>query len=168
MRWPVCRVTTTTYICVLCICLYASPFNDQELVNLLLIGRAHSNVFDGQQTLGATPTASTDTATATAIATSATAANSDEVVLRGVTHRGPVGFLTLFEAYGHAAVGDRYKCPLHPVWVVCSESHYSVLFATQAQPAEVSIITNQLHKCCALGCAVFDHSDALLEHVLPL
>jgi Domain of unknown function (DUF4205) len=104
-------------------------------VNLLLIGRAHSNVFDGQQTLSSTPaTGSADTTTAA----TATAASSDVVVLRGITHKGPVGFLTLFEAYGHAAVGDRYKCPLHPVWVVCSESHYSVLFATQAQPVEVS------------------------------
>jgi ubiquitin carboxyl-terminal hydrolase MINDY-3/4 len=112
----------------------------QELVNLLLLGRAHSNVFDGQQTLGSTPSAAAGTTTAsTATAASATAANCDEVVLRGITHRGPVGFLTLFEAYGHAAVGDCYKCPLHPVWVVCSESHYSVLFATQAQPVEVSI-----------------------------
>eukprot|EP00953_Heterococcus_sp_UTEX-ZZ885_P025523 13882-Heterococcus_DN1.PRE.3 len=136
----------------------------QELVNLLLIGRAHSNVFDGQQTLGSAPStaATTTTITAATAASSATTANCDGVVLRGITHRGPVGFLTLYEAYGHAAVGDRYKCPLHPVWVVCSESHYSVLFASQAQPAEsqyTSIVQKAFtrtgyHKLTGYCCAV--------------
>ncbi|CAN0493926.1 unnamed protein product, partial [Hapterophycus canaliculatus] len=25
-------------------------------------------------------------------------------------------------------VGDRLKSPVNPIWVVCSESHYSVVF----------------------------------------
>ena len=44
-----------------------------------------------------------------------------------------MGFLTLFEAYGHAEVGQRLKRPTAPVWVVCSESHYSVLFSLEAR-----------------------------------
>ena len=40
-----------------------------------------------------------------------------------------IGFLTLFEAFGNVSVGDNYKMPSCPIWVVCSESHYSVLFS---------------------------------------
>ena len=78
----------------------------QELVNLLLFGRAHSNVFDGRKDMGG------------------------DMVLRGVPDgvSCPVGMLTLFEHYGHVRVGRRFKEPEYPVWVLCSESHYSVLF----------------------------------------
>ena len=34
-------------------------------------------------------------------------------------------------AYPHQ-VGDFFKKPEHPIWVVASESHYSLLFATTA------------------------------------
>ena len=84
----------------------------QELVNLLLCGRAHSNVFDGEQDMGG------------------------GMVLRGVPRRGPVGMLTLFEHYDHVRVGDRFKNPLLPLWVLCSESHYSVLFSEDRSCAE--------------------------------
>lgn len=36
--------------------------------------------------------------------------------------------LTLFENYGNVQCGAHFKEPRLPVWVVCSESHYSVLF----------------------------------------
>eukprot|EP01050_Picozoa_sp_SAG11_P024633 SAG11_NODE_5309_length_1600_cov_1.459027_1_plen_319_part_10 len=79
----------------------------QELVNLLLTGRATSNVFDGDRDVGGLA--------------------SRGVVLDGAA---PLGFLTLFEALnpGHIEVGEQYKCPSSAVWVVCAESHYSVLF----------------------------------------
>jgi ubiquitin carboxyl-terminal hydrolase MINDY-3/4 len=32
-------------------------------------------------------------------------------------------------------VGTRYKDPEYPVWVVCSESHYSVLFCPEGSRA---------------------------------
>lgn len=57
----------------------------------------------------------------------------DVVRLGGVPRRGLVGFLTLQEAYGYYEVGDYYKSPQVPVWVVYSESHYSVLFSTEAR-----------------------------------
>lgn len=56
----------------------------------------------------------------------------DAVRLGGVPRRGLVGFLTLQEAYGYYEVGEYYKTPRVPVWVVYSESHYSVLFSTEA------------------------------------
>lgn len=95
----------------------AHNYATQELVNLLLTGRAHSNVFDGSRTLDDE-------------APQATAASGQEssLLLRGIPHRSDVGFLTLFEAFDYVRVGSYYKTPRVPIWVVCSESHYSVLF----------------------------------------
>ena len=90
-------------------------YASQEAVNLLLVGRATSNVFDGDRRL------------------EDEVGNTEDVVtLRGIPSRGDVGFLTLHEAYGYYKVGDRLKDPRDPVWVVYSESHYSVLFAPPA------------------------------------
>ena len=86
----------------------AHNYATQELVNLLLTGKASSNVHDGEMRLGE---------------------GGDATVLRGVNSRSDVGFLTLFEHYGYMAVGEHFKQPAAPVWVVCSESHYSTLFA---------------------------------------
>ena len=86
----------------------AHNYATQELVNLLLTGTASSNVHDGELKLGE---------------------GGDATVLRGVASRSDIGFLTLFEHYGYMAVGEHYKQPRSPVWVVCSESHYSTLFA---------------------------------------
>lgn len=54
---------------------------------------------------------------------------SDDLELKGIPTQSSVGFLSLFEAYGNVAVGRHFKRPLVPIWVVSSESHYSVLFA---------------------------------------
>ena len=83
----------------------AHHYCTQELVNLLLSGRATSNVFDGSKTL-----------------------DDSQVTLRGVASRQTVGFLSLFEAYDYLQVGQHLKTPQFPIWVICSESHYSVLF----------------------------------------
>lgn len=81
----------------------------QELVNLMIFGRAYSNVFDGTKRLGS--------------------AADGWCVLQGAPKRAPVGFLSLFEAFKCIEVGSRMKGPSCPVWVVCAESHYSVLFS---------------------------------------
>jgi len=77
----------------------------QDLVNLLLTGDAYSNVFNGVNRL------------------------DKDMILKGVEIQSDIGFLTLFERYGHCNVGTFYKCPKYPVWVICSESHYSVIFS---------------------------------------
>ena len=77
-------------------------YANQCAVNLLLTGRATSNVFDGDKKM-------------------------DDLVLRGVSERSDVGFLTLLEAYQHCSVGRNFKAPRSRVWVVYSESHYSLL-----------------------------------------
>jgi hypothetical protein len=93
-----------------------------ELVNLLLTGTAVSNVFDGCQQFGEAASAVSASAGA-----AAAGADGDQLVLRGVEQRARVGLLTLFEWYRYVTVGQNLKCPQFPVWVVCSESHFSVL-----------------------------------------
>lgn len=87
-----------------CALLGSHSYCSQELVNLLLLGAASSNVFDGRQALG-------------------------DTLLRGIQQRSSIGFLSLHEHYENIEVGSFLKTPLYPLWIVCSESHYSVLFA---------------------------------------
>jgi len=76
----------------------------QEMCNLMLVGKARSNVFDGVKDLGG-------------------------LVLRGIEQRSQIGFLSLFEHYENLEVGGFLKQPTYPIWVVCSESHYTVLLS---------------------------------------
>lgn len=83
----------------------AHDYCSQEMVNLMLVGRAVPNVFDGVKDL-------------------------DGLILTGIHKQAAVGLLSLFEHYGSIEVGARLKEPKKPIWVVCSESHFSVLFCT--------------------------------------
>ncbi|KAL8560389.1 hypothetical protein ACOMHN_006120 [Nucella lapillus] len=89
----------------------AHGYCTQELVNLLLTGEGVSNVFNDVMEL--------DSGT------------GDCMVLRGVSARSDVGLLSLFEHYRSCQVGTYLKTPKFPIWVVCSESHFSVLFSTR-------------------------------------
>ena len=80
-------------------------YASQELINIMLVGKARSNVFNGDQDLG------------------------DNFILKGIHKQSEIGFLTLFEAYGYFNVGTYLKNPTVPIWVICSESHYSVMFS---------------------------------------
>ena len=77
----------------------------QELINLLLTGVASSNVFDGVMDLGG-------------------------LLMKGVVSKPQVGYLTQLEALRYCQVGTFYKTPTHPIWVVGSQSHFSVMFGT--------------------------------------
>ncbi|KAL6269197.1 hypothetical protein ACE6H2_026108 [Prunus campanulata] len=87
--------------------LVTAPFGhaSQEIVNLLLCGQAVPNVFDGKMDLGG------------------------GMSLKGVSITVEVGFLTLLESLNFCKVGQYLKCPKWPIWVVGSESHYTVLFS---------------------------------------
>lgn len=78
----------------------------QELLNLVLCGVAASQVHDGVVDLGG------------------------GMQLRGVPSRPTIGYLTHMEALRYCAVGSFYKKPELPVWVVGSDSHYTVLYGT--------------------------------------
>ena len=77
----------------------------QEVVGLMLTGRCVSNVFDGDMDVGG------------------------GLLLKGVSGDVEVGFLTLLESLSYCTVGDFLKHPRWPVWVVGSESHYTVVLS---------------------------------------
>ncbi|KAF4321120.1 hypothetical protein JM18_003313 [Phytophthora kernoviae] len=87
----------------------------QELLNLLLTGRAVSNVFDGSVPMGDTG-----------------------LYLHGVSRRARIGYLTQLEALRYCRVGSYYKSPQFPVWVIGSSSHFSMGFALDARVCEES------------------------------
>uniref|UniRef100_A0A671R0R7 Ubiquitin carboxyl-terminal hydrolase MINDY n=1 Tax=Sinocyclocheilus anshuiensis TaxID=1608454 RepID=A0A671R0R7_9TELE len=86
----------------------AHGYCTQELVNLLLCGRAVSNVFDDEMKLDS--------------------GNGNFTLLKGIKAHCNIGLLSLFEHYNICKVGSHLKTPKFPIWVVCSESHFSVLF----------------------------------------
>lgn len=85
---------------------------EQEIVNLLLSGEAVANVFDGKMDLGG------------------------GMFVNGISTSVEVGFLTLLESLNFCKVGQHLKCPKWPIWVVGSESHYTVLFALDMKVQE--------------------------------
>lgn len=94
--------------------LVTAPFGhaSQEIVNLLLSGEAVANVFDGRMDLGG------------------------GMFVKGISTTVEVGFLTLLESLNFCKVGLHLKCPKWPIWVVGSESHYTVLFALDTKVQE--------------------------------
>eukprot|EP00244_Chara_vulgaris_P003904 TRINITY_DN1745_c0_g1_i2.p1 TRINITY_DN1745_c0_g1~~TRINITY_DN1745_c0_g1_i2.p1 ORF type:complete len:781 (-),score=163.23 TRINITY_DN1745_c0_g1_i2:326-2668(-) len=96
--------------------LITPPFGhaSQEVVNLLLCGHAVANVFDGSINMGG------------------------GICLNGVPSDVQVGFLTLLESLNLCKVGLNLKRPHWPVWVLGSESHYTVLFALSTSVQEES------------------------------
>jgi len=84
-----------------------------EFMNLVLTGFAKSNVFDGDKDLSS---------------------GSDVMILGGVKEQSDIGQLTLFEVYGSVEVGSFLKSPKYPIWVICSESHFSVAFSASGDP----------------------------------
>lgn len=94
--------------------LVTAPFGhaSQEIVNLLLCGQAVPNVFDGRMDLGG------------------------GLSLKGISTCVEVGFLTLLESLNLCKVGRHLKFPKWPIWVVGSESHYTVLFALEPSVQE--------------------------------
>ncbi|CAI9116551.1 OLC1v1017728C1 [Oldenlandia corymbosa var. corymbosa] len=94
--------------------LVTAPFGhaSQEIVNLLLSGKAVANVFDGSMDLGG------------------------GMFVKGISSPVEVGFLTLLESLNFCKVGQHLKCPKWPIWVVGSESHYTVLFALDTKVQE--------------------------------
>jgi len=70
--------------------LAAHGYCSQEIVNLMLTGKAHSNLFDGELE------------------------GVMDKPMKGIHRRCKVGYLTLIEALneGYLAVGDNYKRPV--------------------------------------------------------
>jgi len=77
----------------------------QELVNLLVLGVASSNVFDHELML------------------------DDDKVIKGIPYQSDIGFLSRLEVMKHMTVGDNYKQPKFPIYIIYNESHYSTMFS---------------------------------------
>lgn len=77
---------------------------EQALLNLIITGSATSHVFDGVKDI------------------------SDGLLLEGISQRSDVGILTIHEAFKLLEVGENLKTPVYPIWVIASESHYTVLW----------------------------------------
>lgn len=93
--------------------------SSQELVNLLLTGRAVTNTFDGQKVLG-------DANDPTAFR------------LKGIAEQNEIGFLTLLEALRYSTVGEYYKSPKFPIWVIGSSNHYTVMFSLDRRVGQLT------------------------------
>jgi ubiquitin carboxyl-terminal hydrolase MINDY-3/4 len=94
----------------------------QELINLLLTGQAVSNVFDNTLSLGG------------------------DMVCRGISSRPSIGYLSQLEALRYCEVGDYYKSPQYPIWVIGSTSHFSVMFG-DGQALQESKSDRLLEQC---------------------
>eukprot|EP00439_Symbiodinium_sp_Y106_P065136 s2346_g10.t1 len=94
----------------------------QELVNLMLIGEATSNVFDGTRWLGDDP--------------------SSGFLVRGVDSERvglpQIGFLSELEPMRYLSVGLLYKNPDFPIWVLGSPTHYTMIFSANRSDSQLS------------------------------
>ena len=87
---------------------------EQSLLNLFLFGVATSNVFDGIRDLGG-------------------------LIMTGLEERSQIGLLSLHEAYKSLEVGDNLKNPVYPIWVLSSETHFTVLWTDGKKLSETEM-----------------------------
>ncbi|KAJ8984143.1 hypothetical protein NQ317_017793 [Molorchus minor] len=81
-------------------------YGSQSLINLMITGRATTYVWDHEQDVGG-------------------------LKLRGIEKQSQIGFITIMEYHRFCTVGSFYKNPIHPVWVVASDTHLTVLFSDE-------------------------------------
>jgi len=78
----------------------------QSLLNLCITGAAVSNVFDDERDLGG-------------------------YKLKGVKKQAPLGFLSFLEHLRYCEVGWYLKNPVSPIWVLGSETHFTLAFSPE-------------------------------------
>lgn len=84
----------------------AFGYGSQALINLMLTGRGVQHVFDNETDIGG-------------------------LKLIGIDRQSEIGFITLMEQLRYCTVGSFYKNPKHPIWVMGSETHLTVLFSNE-------------------------------------
>jgi hypothetical protein len=119
--------------------------SSQELVNLMIAGRAVTNVFDGNKVLGNAndPTASR---------------------LKGIPAQNEIGFLTALAALPYSTVGEYLKSPKFPIWIIGSSNHYTVMFALDRRVGQLT--TNQKKQRAARS--AFDELDPENNGFIPV
>ncbi|KAK5638082.1 hypothetical protein RI129_012377 [Pyrocoelia pectoralis] len=81
-------------------------YGSQSLINLMITGKGVTYVWDNFQDVGG-------------------------LKLRGLDRQSEIGFITLMEHLRYCTVGSFYKNPIHPIWVLGSETHLTVLFSDE-------------------------------------
>lgn len=114
----------------------------QELLNLCLTGEAVTNVFDGIKYIGGDGEDGGEERRSNED-TSSSSSHSPNIVhqglaLKGLTRQPIIGYLSQLEALRYGKVGNYYKSGVFPIWVVGSESHFSLLFSLQLVANEES------------------------------
>jgi len=92
----------------------------QELLNLLLLGKATQHIFDGRKYL------------------------DGGMIFIGLEDNPEIGYLTQLEALNYVQVGEYFKKPKSPVWVIGSQSHFTVLFSMDRRVNEETEIDQLL------------------------
>uniref|UniRef100_A0AAR2JNU8 Ubiquitin carboxyl-terminal hydrolase MINDY n=1 Tax=Pygocentrus nattereri TaxID=42514 RepID=A0AAR2JNU8_PYGNA len=99
------KVRPEIEVLMTCLSLFSSLYS-QSLINLLVTGRAVSNVWDGDR-------------------------ECSGMKLHGIHEQASVGFLTLMESLRYCKVGSFLKSPKFPIWILGSETHLSVFFTKE-------------------------------------
>ncbi|XP_019875967.1 ubiquitin carboxyl-terminal hydrolase MINDY-3 homolog [Aethina tumida] len=81
-------------------------YGSQSLINLMITGRATTYVWDNDQDVGG-------------------------LRLQGIERQSQIGFITIMEHLRFCTVGNYYKNPVHPVWVLASDTHLTVLYSDE-------------------------------------
>ncbi|KAI4454821.1 hypothetical protein MML48_9g00010147 [Holotrichia oblita] len=81
-------------------------YGSQSLINLMITGKAVTYVWDHEQDVGG-------------------------LKLKGLDEQSQIGFITSMEHLRYLTVGSFYKNPVHPIWVLGSETHLTVLFSEE-------------------------------------
>lgn len=50
------------------------------------------------------------------------------IELKGLAKQSQIGFITLMEHLRYCTVGSFYKNPVHPIWILGSETHLTGCF----------------------------------------
>lgn len=57
-----------------------------------------------------------------------------------------IGFLSIHESYKLLEVGDNLKQPIYPIWVISSESHYTVLWTNFKISSRIESVRSKYKK----------------------
>ncbi|CAE8644598.1 unnamed protein product, partial [Polarella glacialis] len=131
-----------------CAMIGAHGYCTQELVNLMVIGKAYSNVFDGTKRLGS--------------------AKDGWCVLQGVPRRGNVGFLSLFEAF--KCIESHYTVLFSPDAGVdpqdanrAIELYYFDQLARQSDQIRLTVLPRQLPSHLSTG---FEDGESMIDRCI--
>lgn len=91
-------------------------YGSQSLINLMITGQAVTYVWDNEQDVGGL-------SMCVRVEQKGFRLIVSFVALKGLVKQSQIGFITLMEHLRYCTVGCFYKNPVHPIWVLGSETH---------------------------------------------